>query len=116
MLKGIGIMIELLGKALELLLKLSPEFRSIAIALAAIAGGTYYMTDYVNAKHEEVTQKIKENDAQMQAIAKNQVEVLSTLKLVSESMKDVKDSFKGMDDRIWQIGRDVYMIKNKNGG
>ena len=101
---------------LKLVLKLSPEMRSMGFMALVLSGGAYYTSDYVNAKHIEVTEKIKKSEDQIQQVISAQSVLLIEMKSVSESMKDVKDSVKGMEDKVWQIGRDVYMIKNKNGG
>ena len=103
-------------EVIKLFLRLSPEMRSVSLIVVVLVSGAYYTTDYVSAKHQEVTEKIKTNESQMEEIIKSQAFILSEMKAISGSMRDVKDSVKAIDERVWQIGLDVYRIKNKNGG
>jgi len=78
-----------------------------------VAGGMLLMQQ-VDAKHHQAMSKIKENEVEVHQMSKVQIEILVTLKAINESVKETKESVRDTRNKVWQIGRDVYFLKNGN--
>jgi len=98
-----------------------PKAAGGAASLAGLMlGGSYMITDQVNFKHAEAMGKIERNSQKVEAITAQMAEAIATLRVIKNSIDDVKESVKDTKaqvndtrDKVWQIGRDVYTLKNK---
>ena len=80
-----------------------------------VTGGTggYYLLEKVEAKHKAALTQISENRKKTTALLVVQEKVLAKLDAIKESVDDTKGQVEKTRDRIWQIGRDVYILKTK---
>lgn len=99
------------------------EVKGMAAVLVIMMGFAQWTINYVDAKHEEVKKEMKESEKNLkqsnekiQGMIVVQAEMVKTLKSVSDSVTEVKESVQKTEERVWQIGRDVYIIKKNNGG
>jgi len=83
------------------------------LMITIIFGCVYFGYNEVNAKHKTVVKEIKENKKKITVMQIQNSAILQALKNIHEGVKDVKESVKTTEQRVWQIGRDVYILKNK---
>ena len=76
----------------------------VLVLLLLILASQYYGGQYLLA--QVGTQEVK-----IQSLAEHQVILIQTLKSIDSNISDVKDSVKKTEERVWQMSRDVYMLK-----
>jgi hypothetical protein len=98
-----------------------PKAAASALAMStAVAGGGYALIDQVNAvtakvdeKHDTAMTEIAKNREDMSSIMVAQQTMIVQLQSIKEGVNDTKANVEKTRDRVWQIGRDVYILKSK---
>ncbi len=83
---------------------LSSRRSGILVLLLLILASQYFGGQYLLA--QVGTQEVK-----IQSLAEHQVILIQTLKSIDSNISDVKESVKKTEERVWQMSRDVYMLK-----
>ena len=87
------------------------DTKLVVAMLIIVGGGTQYVLAEVQKKHDEALSKIAVNAQANYEISKSQGKILFMLETLNDSVKDMRDSVHQTEQKVWQIGRDVYMIK-----
>ena len=98
-----------LGKLLGILLQKGVIGNAIAMLLVSLVMG-YFGYGYVEAKHQEGTARVAENKKQIEQLAKNQAQIVTTLKVMQTTLGNmndnvaiIRDDLKTTKDRVWKI-------------
>ena len=92
-----------------------PKAAATAVAMGAtVAGGGVYVLYKVDAKHNRVMKEISANRVRVTSVLISQKEIMTKLDSIKDGINDTKEQVKDVSDKVWQIGRDVYILK-KNG-
>ncbi len=67
-----------------------------------LAGGSYVLTDYVEAKHKEAMVQIQENRKHVTTILVSQTKILENLQAIKDGVHETKEQVKSLDSKVWQ--------------
>lgn len=98
-----------------------PKAAGGAIASTTAVGLYYLIMGQVDARQDMQMTHIQTNERKVEVIMSQQSETLATLRAISQSIDDMKENVretksqvKDTRDKVWQIGRDVYTLKNNS--
>lgn len=80
----------------------------VIIAFLIIFGvSSYFMVDYVDAKHTEVTKIMSTQKTIMQSESATQYKLTSqSLENISKGIDDMKGMISKLNDKVWELSRD----------
>lgn len=88
--------------------------KGAAIVLLTIMGYLYWdVRAFAERKNDAAVTKIEEQQKATRDVDKKIDKVLAVLDALGGTVQDLKDSVKTTEDRVWKIGRDVYVIKKQ---
>ncbi len=88
--------------------------KGAVIVLLAIIGFVYYdVKAFAEKKNDAAVTKIEKQATATRQVDKKIDKVLAMLDALGGTVQDLKDSVKTTEDRVWKIGRDVYVIKKQ---
>jgi len=91
----------------------SSKVRDLAGLISLVIAGGVLIMQQVEAKHQDSLLKISENRERVISLLVVQEKVLAKLDAIKESVDETKGQVDRTRDRVWQIGRDIYILRNK---
>ena len=89
-----------------------PRAAAASVGMAtAVAGGGTLIAGQVDAKHNEAMIEIQKNKTAVTEMVIAQKEILVKLDGIKDGVTETKDQVKDLSNKVWQIGRDVYILK-----
>ena len=67
----------------------------------------------VKKKHVFAVNKIEKNQSKINGLEKQNIEILSALGHIKDSMDGIKETVNKTDNRVWRIGTDLQALKRK---
>jgi len=97
---------------IKLLLELTKDSR-IVVMVVAIGGFGYYAMAEVDKKHAQALSRIQAQEVKINSIQEESGKILISLAKISKSIMYVEHSVKTTEKRVWDITKDMYLIKQQ---